>query len=103
MPNLIPLLLLIVHTCCYASGHHRGEEDIELSKPIMRFLAKVREDQSGEYDDYYPNDSTEEVKFMRKLSISVDTHLSEWKETKHNNTPIKNKSSKCTVDDKEKE
>jgi hypothetical protein len=75
MPKLIPLLILLLYAQCYSSGHHRGEEDIELSPSIMRFLIKIKEDTTTECDDDLLNDAPDYPIPLRRLSISINKYI----------------------------
>lgn len=94
MSKLIPLLLVLVYSFSHSSGHHRGQEDIELSPSIMRFLTKIKKNIKDDSDVTYFDDDLEETIPLKNLSFPIEQYMSEENETKHNNTPVEN------IDDK---
>jgi hypothetical protein len=88
MYKLIPLSVLLLCSSCYSSGHHRGEADIELSTPIMRFLSKLKDSDALEVDSFYLTDPCEEITPLRRLSISINEYLERSVEVVHNNSPV---------------
>ncbi len=82
MLKLLPLSILLIHSLCCASGHHRGEQDIELSASIMRFLNKIKEEPWTEYDDAFVNDPLEETVPLQRLSVSINKYVESSDDTK---------------------
>ncbi len=89
MANLIPLSLIILSTYSFASGHHRGEQDIELSSPIMNFLSQMKnKDESNIIDgiDIDTNIGTR-MNLIKQFIKHIEIDIPNKNGYKHNNTP----------------
>jgi hypothetical protein len=86
MANLITLSLIIFSTYVFASGHHRGEQDIELSSPIMNFLSEIKKNEKIILVD--DSDIDAGIMRLKPVIIHVEIDIHEKNESKHYNTPI---------------
>lgn len=91
--------MLFIQPLCYASGHHRGEQDIELSASIMRFLTKIKEEPWTECDDSFPDEPLEKAVPLQRLSVSIDKYIEPPKSPKAPpNTPEDQPKIVCSAD-----